>query len=96
MQTTTAKFPFKRANAAGDLLFEVRAGVPALNALEVASCYMAAARDAAMSLADSGQSQEAPDGTLAIYYLVDLAKVVLDSVLAAHAREIRQQAERSN
>lgn len=84
----TTTLPFYRANYAGDLLFEVRAGVPALSALEVASCYMAAARDSA-SYAAEAASGDAPDSAWAVYYLIDMAKTVLDSVVASYTEELR-------
>ena len=87
----TTALPFVRANAAGDLLFEVRPGVPTINALETASCYMAAARDTAIQAAEAS-SGDKPDGAWAVFYLVDLAKTVLDSVMASYTRELQQDA----
>jgi hypothetical protein len=86
----TTSLSFYRANAAGDLLFQVRAGVPVINALEVASCYMAAAKDAAQYAAEAA-SGDAPDGAWAVFYLVELAHTVLGSVTAAYGKELRSE-----
>ncbi len=78
----TARHPFVRANANGDLLFEVRAGVPAINALELASCYMASARDLAGDCASAAEGEN-PDHLWGAFYLIEMAKAVLDSAISA-------------
>ena len=75
----TTPVAFESCNPAGELLFEVRAGVPAVDALEMASCYMAAARDAterpAVELSENGFN----DRVWGAFYLIKMAKAALDA-----------------
>ena len=80
-QPVTSRTPFYRINAAGDLLFEVRSGIPVLDAMEMASCYMASARDVA------SMAMENPSGIAGAYYLIELAKATLDSVIETWVKE---------
>lgn len=82
----TARLPFARANAVGDFLFEVRPGVPAIDAMELASCYMASARDLAAACAAETEG-DTPDHLWGAYYLIELAKAALDSSIATLSNE---------
>jgi hypothetical protein len=59
-------------------LFQVSADIPAKEALDAASCYLAAAFDLACCAVD----ENASDGASAVPYLVRMAKSVVDSVNA--------------
>ncbi len=83
----TTRTSFTRINAAGDLLFEVRPGVPAVDALEMASCYMASARDMASDCAQA-YSGDQPDHFWAAFYLIEMAKAVLDASIKTLIQEI--------
>jgi len=80
----TTRTPFTKINLAGELLFEVREGVNALAALEMASCYMAAAQGAADEFASSFDGEN-PDRFWAVFYLVQASKAVLDATIATLA-----------
>lgn len=82
----TSRFAFQKINPSGDLLFEIRPGVPAIDALEIASCYMAAARDLAAEFA-SVSVGENPDHAWGSFYLIELAKAILDSAIVAANKE---------
>lgn len=79
----TAQHPFFSCNPAGDELFSVRPGMPVFDALEQASCFMAAARDATYQAADLVQS----DSVSGAAYLIEMAKAVLDSAISAINQE---------
>lgn len=84
---TTARHPFFRANANGDLLFDVRAGIPLIDALEMASCYLVSARDLCAESAER-TTGENPDHAWGSYYLLELACAVLQgAITAVHADE---------
>jgi hypothetical protein len=86
---TTSRLAFERANAAGDLLFEVRPGVPATDALECASCYLAAAKEATCELAMT-QSEGGLERIWAAYYLIFMAKAVVDAAIGVISDEERE------
>lgn len=80
----TAQHPFFSANPQGDLLFSVRADIPATDALEQASCFLSAARSAVYEAAE-GSARESMYGAA---YLVDMAKAIVDSaILSLDAEE---------
>ena len=85
----TSQMDFERCNANGDLLFSVRAGVNAVDALETASCYMASARHLAQSLANELSEDGGNDRVWAAYYLITMAKAVLDAAVGRVADEDR-------
>ena len=85
----TKNTPFVRANAAGEMLFSVRAGVPAVDALEMASCYLAAARDATHQMATDLSDAGLNDGVWPAYYLIEMAKAALDASISAVVDEER-------
>ncbi|HRQ66555.1 MAG TPA: DUF3077 domain-containing protein [Xanthomonadaceae bacterium] len=70
---TTTSLPFERINPAGEMLFAVRPGVQATDALEMASCYMASARDCAEQLARELSEDGHNDRVWAAYYLINMA-----------------------
>jgi hypothetical protein len=82
----TQLYPFFSCNPARDALFAVREGVPALDALQQASCFLEAARDAAYS---SASSDEPLNAMWATAYLVDVAKAVVDAAIDAMYDEER-------
>lgn len=90
-QSYTAKHPFNRCNHAGHLLFEVRAGVPAIDALETASCFMTSARDIAAEVAGNAEGEN-PNHYWGAFYLIEMAKAVLDSAISAMHEERRASA----
>ncbi len=63
-------------------LFQVNADVPAVEALEAASLYLASALDMASDAVEEGMG----DGAFAVSYLIELAKAVVDSVSASLPR----------
>lgn len=86
MKTTAT--PFYPCNLAGELLFEVRADIPAINALETVQCYMAAARSSANAAAQLA-TDDGQEDLWAAYYLIDTACAVLNAVVKAKIEEIR-------
>lgn len=89
---TTTSIPFESINPAGEMLFAVRPGVKATDALEVASCYMASARDFAEHLAQELSEGGHNDRVWAAYYLINMAKAVLDSAIGTVFDEDRNHA----
>lgn len=85
----TKKLPFVRANSAGHMLFEVRAGVRSVDALEMASCYLAAARDSAAQMADDLSEHGLSDAVWQAYYLIEIAKAALDASIGIVVDEER-------
>lgn len=89
---TTTFVSFEEINPEGDMLFAVRPGVSATDALERASCYMASARDnvaqLALELSEGGHN----DRVWAAYYLMNMAKAVLDAATRAVYEEERNHA----
>ena len=83
---TTARHPFVRANANGDLLFEVRDGVPLIDALETASCYLASARDLCAVMAENSTGEN-PDHAWGSYHLLELAYAVLQGAIIAAVKQ---------
>ena len=68
---------FFKCSSRGDALFTVREGVPALVALEQASCFLAAARKSAYEVAAKIET----DSAYAPAYLIEMAKGVLDAAI---------------
>lgn len=79
----TSQHHFLPCNHHQDMLFSVRAGVPVGDALEMASCFLAAAQDIA---ADAAQ---AVDGgrMWGAYYLIAMAKAAVDASVDAAIKE---------
>jgi len=65
-------------------LFQVCGGIPAIEALEIASLYLASAHD----LAVNGTLEECGDGANAVSYLIEFAKAIVDSVSAGACGEV--------
>jgi len=88
---TTANHAFETAGSAGELLFTVNDGIPLVDALESAACYLSAAVSATASAAMHAEG--GGDETLwGAHYLCKLARAVLDStVKAAYAAERGEQ-----
>lgn len=83
----TAPHRFIRCNSVGNLLFEVRGGIPLANALEQASCYMAAAKETASVVAGSAIDDDPAGALWAAFYLIEMAAAVVDSALNAALEE---------
>lgn len=84
---TTTRHDFVRANSAGQLLFAVNEGIPLLDALEMASAYMAAAVSVTEDAATLASSN-AEETMWGAHYLCKLAAAVLSgAVEAAYAVE---------
>lgn len=79
--TVTLKFP---SISCSPNLFQVNGGVPAVEALEAASLYLASALDMSSDSVQEGQG----DGAYAVSYLIELAKAVVDSVSAGLHRGV--------
>lgn len=79
----TAQHPFFSCNPSGDQLFSVRENISATDALEQASCFMAAARHATYQAADDANSE----AVFGAAYLIEMAKAVLDAAIVAIAKE---------
>jgi hypothetical protein len=84
---TTARHAFEHANAAGEMLFEVRQGVSAFDALQCASNYLAAALESVYQSADRSGDESMHGSAL----LVKMAKAVVESALDAIHNEEREQ-----
>lgn len=85
---TTKTRPFHSLSPDVGYLFDVRQGVPLIDALEAASCFLAAARNAAYTFAESRGDED-----YGVAYLIDMAKAAVDaSVEAAFAEERREVA----
>lgn len=78
---TTKTRPFHRLSPDAGYLFDVRQGVPLIDALEAASCYLAAARNAAYAFADIRGGDE----DYGVAYLIDMAKAAVDASVEAEA-----------
>ncbi len=79
-ELTTTRIAFERANAGGEMLFEVRPGVPILDVLTSASCYLASAIETVY------QSAEVNNGSDSLYgaaLLVRMSKAVVDAAIKA-------------
>lgn len=70
---------FHSANYRGQMLFAVRPGVPAENAMEMASCYLASALEACNSVAEDPDLQHKAGLLFAAVYLVEMAKAAVDA-----------------
>lgn len=79
VRTTALPFP---TIACSPKLFQVNADVPAIEALEAASLYLASALDMASDAVDENMG----DGAFAVSYRIELAKAVVDSVSASLPR----------
>lgn len=72
----TAAIPFFNCNAQGDELFSVRAGIPAADALDHASCLL----DAVCGLLENDVSRE----VYIALVIVKMAKAAIDAVEVGH------------
>jgi hypothetical protein len=63
-------------------LLQVNAGLPAEDALNTASCYLAAAFDLASDINENDS-----DGAWATAYLIELAKALIDSIYIGNKGE---------
>lgn len=79
----TSPHHFLPCNHFQDMLFSVRAGVPIGHALEMASCFLAAAQDIA------GDAAQAAEGgrMWGAYYLIAMAKAAVDASVEAAFKE---------
>jgi len=82
---TTAKHPFFPCNPCGDLLFSVRADVPVSDALEQASCFLAAAKTAVYEAAGDTQNEN----FFGAAYLVEMSKAIVDAAILSINKEKR-------
>lgn len=80
-QLNTGNTSFRRVNGGGQMLFAVNDGVSMLEAIEMAQCYMVAARDITAQTAETND----PSGPMwGAHYLCELATAVLDSLVQHH------------
>lgn len=79
----TEALAFFSCNPQHEKLFMVRDGIPAMNALEQASCFLDSARTIA---GYAGQSNDAAL-MFAATYLIDLAKAVIDATVEGSIQE---------
>lgn len=82
-ERATAQHPFFSCNIRDDLLFSVRAGIPANDALEQASSFLAAAGSTVYQVAEKVGGESA----YAAGYLVEMAKAIVDAAIIAIAEE---------
>lgn len=80
---TTHAYPFFSCNPQGTALFSVRPGVSSIDALQIASCFLTSARDAAYSATAHTDSSD----VFATAYLVEMAKSVVDAAIAGMISE---------
>jgi hypothetical protein len=71
---TTRALNFRPANPQQDLLFAVRAGVPVIDALQMAQCLLEASIEVGGDCAENGGM-----GACGAVYLAEFAKALLDS-----------------
>lgn len=71
----TAQHPFFSCCPNGTALFSVRPDVSLDDALDLASCFLASARDAAYEVADASGGSSA----FSAAYLIEMAKAVVDA-----------------
>ncbi len=82
---TTAFTKFLSCNVQHQQLFSVNAGIPLLDALEQASCFLASA-DSIITEA----AMQCDNGTVwAAAYLVEISKAIIDAAASAAAMENR-------
>ncbi len=81
----TSPRKFFSCNPQQDMLFSVREGIPADDALEMASCFLASALDIASDVAQDEQG----DRMWGAYYLIKMAKEVVDAAVSAVQDEER-------
>lgn len=75
---TTHAYPFFSCNPQGTALFSVRPGVSSIDALQLASCFLTSARDAAYGATEHTDSSD----VFAAAYLIDMAQAVVDAAIA--------------
>lgn len=78
--TTTAANNFFTCSSGDETMFSVRPGIAAFDALEIASCLLSVAHNCAY------ESTEAENLSIAVVYLTDMAKAVVDSVMLGSTR----------
>ncbi|MBS1185276.1 MAG: hypothetical protein H6R09_877 [Proteobacteria bacterium] len=80
---------FFSCNSEGDCLFSVRAGIPAGDALEMASCFLDVARSAVRQLSDESAGDSSDDGnsSYAADHLITLAKALIDALSTGAQRQ---------
>lgn len=76
---TTAAYPFFQCNPTGKL-FTVCEGIPSLDALNQAMCFLLAAKDIAADTAL--KSHERDSGLWAAPYLIEMATGIIESVVS--------------
>lgn len=79
----TAQRPFFSCGPNDDRLFSVRADVPLSDALEQASCFLAAALSAVYEAADDAGNASVHGAA----YLVEMSKAVVDAAILAIVKE---------
>lgn len=81
----TSPRKFFSCNPEQDMLFAVREGIPATDALEMASCFLASAQDITAEVAQD----ERGDRIWGAFYLIKMAKAVVDAAVGAVQDEER-------
>jgi hypothetical protein len=82
----TTAYPFFPCNADGNHLFEVRAGLSAIDALQEASNLLDAAKASAYEIA-TNRVEDVARNTWTLAYLLEMAKAVVDSSVASLEQE---------
>ncbi|QFY42319.1 DUF3077 domain-containing protein [Candidatus Methylospira mobilis] len=85
----TTAYPFYPCNAEGNHLFQVRAGVSAVDALQEASNLLDAAKASAFEIA-TNRVEDVARNTWTLAYLLEMAKAVVDAAITNMEREARQ------
>jgi hypothetical protein len=83
----TRNHQFARANADGKLLFAINDGVPLIDALEMAQCYLISAKEITAQTAMNFAQSDGSDSLYGAHYLCVLACAVLSSVVSAATNE---------
>jgi hypothetical protein len=83
---------FARANPEGQFLFSVNDGIPAIDALEMAGCYLASAGAIASNLVLTAEGGRATDGLYGILSLIELGRAALDAGTSAMMEEAAARA----
>lgn len=81
----TSHLPFFSCNPNKYSLFAVQAGIPVMDAMEAASCFLDSASALAYQLAGNGEGQSRQ--IYAIANMIDMAKAALDASICGMMRE---------
>jgi hypothetical protein len=83
---------FGPCNPEGQFLFTTNAGIPAVDALEMAGSYLASAGAIASTMVMHAEGAGTEDGLYGVLSLIELARAALDAGTSAVLSEARNRA----